>query len=86
MGLSKQADIELKWKANHWQAQYERLLIRKADLKAQVAAHEAQPEPTVRPVVPVIRKTGSHYFSGPFRYPPNIRKDHRIAHYYSGQL
>ena len=39
--LAKQAYIELKWKANYWQAQYERLLEREAALKAQVAAHEA---------------------------------------------
>jgi transposase len=39
--LTKQAYIELKWKANYWQAQYERLLKREADLQAQVAAHEA---------------------------------------------
>lgn len=39
--LTKQAYIELKWKANYWQALYERLLKREAALKAQVAAHEA---------------------------------------------
>lgn len=41
VALTKQAYIELKWKANYWQAQYERLLKREADLKAQVATHEA---------------------------------------------
>lgn len=39
--LTKQVYIELKWKANYWQAQYERLLQRESDLKAQVATHEA---------------------------------------------
>ena len=39
--LTKQDYIELKWKANYWQAQYERLLEREAALKAEVAAHEA---------------------------------------------
>ncbi len=39
--LTKQAHIELKWKANYWQALYERLLKREAALKAKVAAHEA---------------------------------------------
>src|SRR6266542_6688425 len=39
--LTKQAYIELKWKANYWQAQYEQLLKREAALTAQVAAHEA---------------------------------------------
>ena len=41
VALTKQAYIALKWKANYWQAQYERLLKREADLKAQVATHEA---------------------------------------------
>src|SRR5918995_1375120 len=39
--LTKQAHIELKWKANYWQALYERLLKREAVLKAEVGAHEA---------------------------------------------
>jgi transposase len=39
--LTKQAHIELKWKANYWQALYERLLKREAALKAKVGAHEA---------------------------------------------
>ena len=39
--LTKQAYIELKWKANYWQAQYEQLLKREVALKAQVVAHEA---------------------------------------------
>lgn len=39
--LTKQAHIELKWKANYWQALYERLLKREAALKAKVATQEA---------------------------------------------
>jgi transposase len=39
--LTKQAHIELKWKANYWQALYERLLKCEAALKAKVGAHEA---------------------------------------------
>ena len=39
--LTKQAHIELKWKANDWQSLYERLLKREAALKAKEAAHEA---------------------------------------------
>lgn len=38
---TKQAHIELKWKANYWQSLYERLLKREAALKAKVVAHEA---------------------------------------------
>ena len=39
--LTKQAYIELKWKANYWQAQYERLVEREATLKADVEALQA---------------------------------------------
>ena len=39
--LTKQAYIELKWKANYWQAQHARLVEREVALKAQVEALEA---------------------------------------------
>ena len=34
--LTKQAYIELKWEANYWRAQHERLLEREAALQAEV--------------------------------------------------
>src|SRR5713101_7711749 len=39
--LTKQAYIELTWKANDWQAPYERLVEREAALKADVEALQA---------------------------------------------
>ena len=39
--LTKQAYIELKWEANYWRAQHERLVEREAALKAEVDAHLA---------------------------------------------
>src|SRR5882672_2157366 len=39
--LTKQAYIELTWKANYWQAQYQRLVEREAALKADVEALQA---------------------------------------------
>src|SRR5229473_7285604 len=39
--LTKQAYIELTWKANYWQAQHERLVEREAALKADVEALQA---------------------------------------------
>src|SRR5713101_5815912 len=39
--LTKQAYIELKWEANYWRAQHERLLDREAALQGEVAALQA---------------------------------------------
>ena len=39
--LTKQAYIELKWQANYWRAQHERLVEREAALKAEVEALQA---------------------------------------------
>jgi transposase len=39
--LTKQAYIQLKWEANYWRRQHERLLEREAALKAEVEAHQA---------------------------------------------
>src|SRR5438132_1581276 len=39
--LTKQAYIELKWQANYWRAQHERLLKREAALQAEVVALQA---------------------------------------------
>jgi transposase len=39
--LTKQAYIQLKWEANYWRAQYQRLLEREAALKAEVEAQRA---------------------------------------------
>lgn len=58
--LTKQDYIELKWKANYWQAQYERLLEREAVLKAEVAAHEA----TIRDLKQRLYGTKSEKSSG----------------------
>jgi transposase len=58
--LTKQDYIELKWKANYWQAQYERLLEREAALKAEVAAHEA----TIRDLTQRLYGTKSERSSG----------------------
>src|SRR5229473_2825048 len=61
--LTKQAYIELKWKANYWQAQYEQLLQREAALKAQVAAHEA----TIRDLKQRLYGKKSEKSTGPER-------------------
>src|SRR5713101_9097872 len=61
--LTKQAYIELKWKANYWQAQYEHLLQREAALKAQVAAHEA----TIRDLKQRLYGKKSEKATGPER-------------------
>lgn len=61
--LTKQAYIELKWKANYWQAQYERLLQREATLKAQVQAHEA----TIRDLKQRLYGKKSEKSAGPDR-------------------
>ena len=63
MVLTKQAYIELKWKANYWQAQYEQLLQREAALKAQVAAHEA----TIRDLKQRLYGKKSEKSTGPER-------------------
>ena len=39
--LTKQAYIQLKWEANYWRRQHERLLEREAALKAEVEVHQA---------------------------------------------
>jgi transposase len=39
--LTKQAYIELKWRANYWRAQYEQLVEREAALKADIEAYQA---------------------------------------------
>ncbi len=59
--LSKQAYIELKWKANYWQAQHDRLLEREAALKAEVAAHLA----TIRDLKQRLYGTKSEKSAGP---------------------
>src|SRR5713101_1822887 len=59
--LTKQAYIELTWKANYWQAQYERLLAREAALKAEVAAHQA----TIRDLEQRLYGTKSEKSAGP---------------------
>ena len=41
MVLTKQAYIEITWKANYWQAQHARSVEREAALTAQVALLEA---------------------------------------------
>ena len=61
--LTKQAYIELKWKANYWQSLYERLLKREAALKAQVAAHEA----TIRDLKQRLYGKKSEQSAGPER-------------------
>jgi transposase len=61
--LTKQAYIELKWKANYWQSLYERLLKRETALKAQVAAHEA----TIRDLKQRLYGKKSEQSAGPER-------------------
>jgi len=61
--LTKQASIELKWQANYWQAQYERLVEREAALKADVAALQA----TIRDLTQRLYGTKSEHTAGPDR-------------------
>jgi transposase len=61
--LTKQAYIELKWKANYWQTQYAQLLQREVALKAQVEAHEA----TIRDLKQRLYGKKSEKSTGPDR-------------------
>ena len=58
--LSKQTYIELKWQANYWKAQYERLQEREVALKAEVEAHLA----TIRDLKQRLYGTKSEKSSG----------------------
>jgi transposase len=59
--LTKQAYIELTWKANYWQAQHARSVEREAALTAKVAALEA----TVRDLTQRLYGTKSEKSAGP---------------------
>src|SRR4051812_12585001 len=59
--LTKQTYLELKWKANYWQAQYERLVEREAARKADVAALQA----TIRDLTQRLYGTKSEHAAGP---------------------
>src|SRR3989441_10126158 len=59
--LTKQAYIELKWEANYWRAQHERLLEREAALQAEVAALQA----TIRDLHQRLYGTKSEQSAGP---------------------
>src|SRR2546426_8668059 len=59
--LTKQAYIELTWKANYWQAQHERLVEREAALKADVEALQA----TIRDLTQRLYGTKSEKSVGP---------------------
>src|SRR5262252_1272998 len=59
--LTKQAYIELTWKANYWQAQHARSVEREAALTAQVALLEA----TVRDLTQRLYGTKSETSAGP---------------------
>ena len=59
--LTKQAYIELKWKVNYWQAQYERLVEREAALKADVEALQA----TIRDLTQRLYGAKSEHAAGP---------------------
>src|SRR5216683_7184314 len=59
--LTKQAYIELTWKAHYWQAQHARLVEREVALKAQVEALEA----TVRDLNQRLYGTKSEQAAGP---------------------
>jgi len=61
--LSKQAYIELTWKANYWQAQHARSVEREAALTAQVASLEA----TIRDLTQRLYGTKSEKSAGPER-------------------
>src|SRR2546422_929266 len=59
--LTKQAYIELKWQANYWRAQHERLLKREAALQAEVVALQA----TIRDLTQRLYGTKSEQSTGP---------------------
>ena len=59
--LTKQASIELTWKANDWQAQHARSVEREATLTAKVEALEA----TIRDVTQRLYGTKSEKSAGP---------------------
>src|SRR5713226_6850440 len=59
--LTKQAYIELTWKANYWQAQHAQSVEREAALTAKVASLEA----TVRDLTQRLYGTKSEKSSGP---------------------
>src|SRR2546422_9252482 len=59
--LTKQAYIELTWKANYWQAQHARWVEREAALTAKVALLEA----TVRDLTQRLYGTKSEKAAGP---------------------
>jgi hypothetical protein len=59
--LTKQAYIELTWKANYWQAQHARSVAREAALTAQVASREA----TIRDLTQRLYGTKSEKSAGP---------------------
>jgi transposase len=59
--LTKQTYIELTWKANYWQAQYERLVEREATLKAEVEALQA----TIRDLTQRLYGAKSEHAAGP---------------------
>ena len=59
--LTKQAYIELKWQANYWRAQHERLLKREAALQAEVAALQA----TIRDLTQRLYGAKSEQSAGP---------------------
>jgi hypothetical protein len=61
--LTKQAYIALKWQANDWRAQHERLLEREAALQAEVAALQA----TIRDLNQRLYGTKSEKSAGPDR-------------------
>jgi transposase len=61
--LTKQAYIELKWEANYWRAQHERLLQREAALQAEVEALQA----TIRDLNQRLYSTKSEKSAGPDR-------------------
>ena len=61
--LTKQDYIELKWEANYWRAQHERLLEREAALQAEVAALQA----TLRDLNQRLYGTKSEQSAGPDR-------------------
>src|SRR5256885_13075808 len=58
--LTKQAYIELTWKANYWQAQHARSVEREAALTAQVASLEA----TIRDLTQRLYGTKSEQSAG----------------------
>ena len=59
--LTKQAYIELTWKANYWQAQHARSVEREAALTAHVASLEA----TIRDLTQRLYGTKSEKSAGP---------------------